>query len=132
MGLIFDLLLVLYFGFCVFMGYKKGFLLSVSGIVAFIASILIYKTLDLGYVYFAIIYILLLVGISLLAKIIRKLKLPIISKTDAILGTVFGALNGLVGAFAISALMLAIVDAANIYAMDSSVALGIAEKILAA
>ena len=52
MGLIFDLLLLLYIALSVYHGYKRGFLLSISGVVALVVSILIYKIFDLEYVYF--------------------------------------------------------------------------------
>lgn len=130
MGLIFDALLLIYFGFAVFCGYKRGFLLSVSGIAALIISVLIYKIFDLEYIYFAVIYIVLIIAIALLAKIIRRLKIPLIARTDAILGAILGIFNGLVGVFIISALMLVIVRAGNIDAIRSSFILKIIEGIL--
>ncbi len=130
MGLIFDILLLLYVGLAIFFGYRRGFLLSVSGIVALIVSVLIYRIFDLEYVYFAIIYILLLIAIAVLAKIIRKLKVPILAKTDAILGTVLGIFNGLVGVVVISFLMLAIIEASGTDALDSSFILKIVDNIL--
>lgn len=130
MGLIFDALLLGYFGFSVFSGYRRGFLLSVSGIVALIISVLIYKIFELEYIYFAIIYILLIIAIGLLAKIIRKLKIPLLSGTDALLGLVFGIFNGLAGVLVISVIMLAITGAANIDALDSSFILKMIEGIL--
>ena len=130
MGLIFDALLLIYFGFAVFCGYKRGFLLSVSGIAALIISVLIYKIFDLEYIYFAVIYIVLIIAIALLAKIIRRLKIPFIARTDAILGAILGIFNGLVGVFIISALMLVIARTGNIDAIRSSFILKIIEGIL--
>ena len=130
MGLFFDLLLVLYFGLAIYLGYKRGFLISVSGIVALIASALIYNVFELDYSYFAIIYVALIIAIVILSRIIRKLKVPILAKTDAILGTALGIFNGLVGVIAISALMLAIISATGSDALDSSFILKMFEDVL--
>lgn len=130
MGLIFDILMLFYFGFSIYSGYRRGFLLSVSGFVAFIISIVIYRIFELEYIYFAVIYILLIVAIAILAKLIRRLRIPIISKTDMMLGTLLGVLNGIAGVIVVSALMLAITEVGNIDAMDSSFILKIAEGIL--
>ena len=130
MGLFFDLLLVLYFGLAIYLGYKRGFLISVSGIVALIASALIYNVFELDYIYFAIIYVALIIAIVILSRIIRKLKVPILAKTDAILGTALGIFNGLVGVIAISALMLAIISATGSDALDSSFILKMFEDVL--
>jgi Na+-translocating ferredoxin:NAD+ oxidoreductase RnfA subunit len=130
MGLIFDALMILYFCLAVFTGYRRGFLLSVSGIAAFIISTLIYRIFELEYIYFIVIYILLIIAIAVCAKLIRKLRVPILAKTDAILGTVLGIFNGLLGITVISALMLIISSAGGGDALESSFILKIAEGIL--
>ena len=130
MGLIFDALMILYFCLAVFMGYRRGFLLSVSGIAAFIISTLIYRIFELEYIYFIVIYILLIIAIAVCAKLIRKLRVPILAKTDAILGTVLGIFNGLLGITVICALMLIISSAGGGDALESSFILKIAEGIL--
>jgi hypothetical protein len=130
MGILFDLVLLLYFGLAIYVGYKRGFLISVSGIVALILSTLIYTVFELDYIYFAIIYIALIVAIVIFSRIIRKLKVPILAKTDAVLGTALGAFNGLVGVIAISALMLAIISSTGSDALDSSFILQMFEDVL--
>ena len=130
MGLFFDLVLLLYFGLAIYVGYKRGFLISVSGIVALILSTLIYTVFELEYIYFAVIYVALMVAIVIFSRIIRKLKVPIIAKTDTILGTALGVFNGLVGVIAISALMLAIISATGSDALDSSFILKMFEDVL--
>ena len=130
MGIFFDLVLVLYFGLAVYLGYKRGFLISVSGIVALILSTLIYTVFELEYIYFAVIYIALVIAIIIFSRIIRRLKVPILAKTDTILGTALGLFNGLVGVIAISALMLAMIDASGSDALDSSFILKMFEDIL--
>ena len=85
---------------------------------------------ELDYIYFAIIYVALIIAIVILSRIIRKLKVPILAKTDAILGTALGIFNGLVGVIAISALMLAIISATGSDALDSSFILKMFEDVL--
>lgn len=130
MGLIFDLLLLLYIALSVYHGYKRGFLLSISGVVALVVSILIYKIFDLEYVYFGIMYIVLLIAVGFLAKLIRNFKIPIIARTDAILGTLFGALNGIAGAFIIAVLVLLLSKAGRFDGIESSFVLRMIEGIL--
>lgn len=129
--MIFDILMVVYIALSVLGGYKKGFLVSVSGIAALVLSFVIYKIFALDYIYFALLYIVLSVVIVLLAKIIKKLKLPIIAKTDAILGTVIGALNGLLGVVVISLMMFTLSRVGDgMSFLDSSFIMKLMENIL--
>ena len=130
MGLIFDILLVLYFAFCIFCGYRKGFLLSVSGILALVISFVLYKAIGFEYIYFALVYIALLISIAFLSKLIRRLEIPILAKTDAILGAILGGVNGIVGVVVITLAALVITNAANIEAIDSSYILNFAKNVL--
>ena len=130
MGLVFDLLLLGYFAFAVFCGYRKGFLLSVSGILALVISFVIYKTVGFEYIYFALVYLALLIAIGFCAKLIRRLKIPILAKTDAILGAIIGGVNGIAGALVIAAAVLVITAAGGIDALDSSVALRFVQNVL--
>ena len=68
--------------------------------------------------------------IEVFAEEARKLRVPILAKTDAILGTVLGIFNGLLGITVISALMLIISSAGGGDALESSFILKIAEGIL--
>ena len=97
MGIVFDIVMLLYLALMVFIGYKRGFLLSVAGIAAMVLAVTIYKIFNFDYIYFAVIYILLIVVIAILSRVIRKLKVPIIAKLDILLGTILGAFNGLIG-----------------------------------
>lgn len=120
MGIIFDIVMVLYFVLAVFIGYKRGFLLSVAGILAMILSVTIYKIFDIDYIYFAIIYILLLIVIAILSRVIRRAKLPIITKLDIFLGTLLGVFNGFIGIVIVSLLTLALASMGNGDIVESS------------
>lgn len=94
MGVIFDILLLLLFGFSVYMGYKNGFLVSASGIIAIILASALTGIFDLGLLGFIVLNILLAVAVALVARILRKLKLPVIRTVDTLLGIGFGVLEG--------------------------------------
>ena len=130
MGFVFDLLLLGYFAFAVFCGYRKGFILSVSGILALVISFVIYKAVGFEYIYFALVYLALLIAIGFCAKLIRKLKVPFIAKTDAILGAIIGSVNGIAGALVIAAAALVITTAGGFDALDSSFALRFVQNVL--
>ncbi len=130
MGIVFDIVMLLYFALAVFIGYKRGFLLSVAGILAMILAVTIYKIFDFDYIYFAIIYILLIIVIAILSRVIRKLKVPIISKLDIFLGTILGVFNGLIGIVIVSLLTLALASMGNGDIVDSSFVLSFIDSIL--
>ncbi len=130
MGLVFDLLLLGYFAFAVFCGYRKGFLLSVSGILALVISFVIYKIVGFEYIYFALVYLALLIAIGFCAKLIRRLKVPLLAKTDAILGAILGGVNGIWGALVIAAATLVITATGNVDVLDSSIALRFVQNAL--
>ena len=75
-------------------------------------------------------YIVLLIAVGFLAKLIRNFKIPIIARTDAILGTLFGALNGIAGAFIIAVLVLLLSKAGRFDGIESSFVLRMIEGIL--
>ena len=94
MGVIFDLLLLLLFGFSVYMGYKNGFLVSASGIIAIILASVLTGIFELGLLGFIVLNILLAVAVALIARILRRLRLPVIRTADTLLGIGFGILEG--------------------------------------
>ena len=94
MGVIFDFLLLLLFGYSVYRGYKNGLLISASGIIAIILASILTATFELGVLGFIILNILLAVAVAFLARIIRRLKIPLVRGTDTALGFCFGVLEG--------------------------------------
>ena len=130
MGIVFDIVMLLYLALMVFIGYKRGFLLSVAGILAMIVAVSIYKIFDFDYIYFAIIYILLIIVIAILSRVIRKLKVPIIAKLDILLGTILGAFNGLIGITIVSLLTLVIASMGNSNIVESSFILRLFDSIV--
>ena len=130
MGIVFDIVMLLYLALMVFIGYKRGFLLSVAGIAAMVLAVTIYKIFNFDYIYFAVIYILLIVVIAILSRVIRKLKVPIIAKLDMLLGTILGAFNGLIGIVIVSLLTLALASMGNGDIVESSFILRFFDSIL--
>ena len=130
MGIVFDIVMLLYLALMVFIGYKRGFLLSVAGIAAMVLAVTIYKIFDFDYIYFAIIYILLIIVIAILSRVIRKLKVPIIAKLDILLGTILGAFNGLIGITIVSLLTLVIASMGNSNIVESSFILRLFDSIV--
>ena len=130
MGIVFDIVMLLYLALMVFIGYKRGFLLSVAGIAAMILAVTIYKIFNFDYIYFAIIYILLIVVIAILSRVIRKLKVPIIANLDILLGTILGAFNGLIGIVIVSLLTLVLASMGDGNIVESSFILRFFDSIL--
>ena len=130
MGIAFDVVMLLYLALMVFIGYKRGFLLSVAGIAAMILAVTIYKIFNFDYIYFAIIYILLIVVIAILSRVIRKLKVPIIANLDILLGTILGAFNGLIGIVIVSLLTLVLASMGDGNIVESSFILRFFDSIL--
>ncbi len=128
--MIFDILMLAYLAISVFAGYKRGFLASISGILALVLSFVIYKIFDFSMIYFVGVYFALSIAIIFLAKVIRKLKLPIIAKTDAILGLACGAVNGLLGVALITVLMFNLTRFGGASFAESSMLVGLVEKIV--
>lgn len=95
MGVIFDLLLLVLFIYSVYIGYKKGFLASASGIIAVMLAFALTGAFSLGILWFVILNILLSVAVAFCAKIIRKLKIPVIRTVDTVLGITLGIIDGL-------------------------------------
>lgn len=95
MGLIFDLLLLCLLGYSVYMGYRRGFLVSASGIIAIILASALTGLFGLGVLGFIMMNILLSVAVTFSARIIRKLRIPIIKGVDTALGFGFGLIEGL-------------------------------------
>lgn len=94
MGLVFDLLLLCLLGYSVYMGYRRGFLVSASGIIAIIIASVLTGMFELGILGFIILNILLSVTVAFLARIIRKLKIPVVRGVDTALGFGFGFVEG--------------------------------------
>lgn len=94
MGIIFDLLLLFLWGYSIYTGYKKGFLISASGIIAIILASILTRVLGLGVLGFILLNILLSVGVAVMARIIRKLRIPVVRGVDTALGFGFGVIEG--------------------------------------
>ena len=94
MGVIFDLLLLCLWGYSIYIGYKKGFLISASGIIAIILASVLTRVLELGILGFILLNILLSVAVAFAARIIRKLKIPLVRGVDTALGFGFGLIEG--------------------------------------
>ena len=95
MGIIFDLLLLILFGFSIYMGYRNGFLISASGIIAIILASVLTSVFELGILGFILLNILLSVAVAFVARIVRKMRIPVIRSADTALGVCFGILEGL-------------------------------------
>ena len=94
MGLILDILLLCFLGYSIYMGYRRGFLISASGIIAVILAAVLTGVFELGALGFILFNILLSVAVSFSARIIRKLKIPIVKSVDTALGFGFGFIEG--------------------------------------
>ena len=94
MGVVFDVLLLILLGYSMYMGYKNGFLVSTSGIIAIILAAVLTGMFTLGVLGFIMLNMLLSVAVSFTARIIRKLKLPLVRTADKALGIGFGFIEG--------------------------------------
>lgn len=121
MGVIFDLLLLLLFGFSVYMGYKNGFLVSASGIIAIILAAVLTGAFELGLLGFILLNILLAVGVAFLAKIVRKMRIPVLRTADTALGVCFGILEGFMKVIIVSTMAYLITMATSTSFFDGSV-----------
>lgn len=94
MGVVFDLLLLILFGFSIYMGYKNGFLVSASGIIAIILASVLTGMFELGILGFILLNILLSVTVAFMARIIKKMRIPLVRTADTVLGVGFGFIEG--------------------------------------
>lgn len=94
MGIVFDLLLAVLLCYSVYRGYRSGFLVSASGIIAIMLASVFTKMFSLGVIGFVLLNILLSVAVAFCAKLIRKLKIPVVKTVDTLLGIGFGFIDG--------------------------------------
>ncbi len=120
MSLFLDVALVVIFVLTVVNNYRYGFICSIIRMARFFVSLFVAFLLSDGIIQFVTVFALSFVLLTLALMLLRKIKIPVITKADKILGLVLGAFLGIFYVSAIASATFGVIELLSSAGFDVS------------